>query len=718
MKQFFSKIILIATGLFLYPILTFAQANNIIISEIQTYGQTSKDEFIRLYNPTQSAIDISSWKLTKKTSSGSESNLVSSFEDNTEIPAQSYFLITHKTDYQGTENANATYSGASYSIANNNTVILKNSEDMTIDKVGFGEATDFEGAPAQNPENGTSIKRRDNQDTNNNADDFLAENITPPTGGSPSKEEQSKTDAPPETPYGTILINEVMPNPQEGKEWIELYNSGSQNADITGWQIKDGSEKIYTLQGTIYADSFYIAEIKSRLNNSGDAIYLSDQNNNSQHQLIYGNWRGAEISAPKKGESIALQKDGSYIISQTPTKNFTNIESQEHENTRAQEHESIKTQKQPSPTSTSYKTSISDIENNITITEILPNPKGSDTNEEWIELYNNSDNDIDLGELYLDDQEGGSKPYKIPQATIIKARGYLLFPRTETNLALNNTGDCVRLLDSNKEEIINIEYDGAKENLSYAYSEDDWQWTASLTPLAENKIAISLASGSSSSQNNSSKSATGIVIAPPNLFSTQTIYIDGLQLYMYSKDWPELEIGDKINVWGEPSTYFNEPRLKLKNRYSIKIISKNNPIEPVILEGDSISDEFIGKLITAEAEILEISGTKIFIDIAGAEIFIYNKLKLPLPEINESDLIKITGILSKYKDNYRILLRNTEDLQILKQAKVEKSEIDKSMPLWQYLLSTLTFGAFCAGAIYLRRRKDNEPKNKATQTLE
>lgn len=174
----------------------------IIINEIQLAGQTSKDEFIELYNPNVNSVDISDWRLTKKTASGTESNLVSKFSSQTIIPGQTHFLITHKTDYQGIIPSDTTYSGASYSIANNNTIILKNASSTIIDKVGLGTAQDFEGASAENPPTSQSITRKSHKDSDNNSEDFEITNPTPQNsagqigGQGEELEEQTPTSTP------------------------------------------------------------------------------------------------------------------------------------------------------------------------------------------------------------------------------------------------------------------------------------------------------------------------------------------------------------------------------------------------------------------------------------------------------------------------------------------------------------------------------------------
>lgn len=122
------------------------------------------------------------------------------------------------------------------------------------------------------------------------------------------------------------------------------------------------------------------------------------------------------------------------------------------------------------------------LSDDILLSEILPNPEGSDTENEWIELYNRGDNNIDLGNWILDDEEGGSPAYTFPAGTVIEAQDFLVVPRPNSGLSLNNDTDRVRLYDFEntlKEEVV---YESSPEGQSYArvMIEDDPSLTASL----------------------------------------------------------------------------------------------------------------------------------------------------------------------------------------------------------------------------------------------
>ena len=331
--------------------------SHLLISQIQLAGETSTDEFVEIFNPADAAVTIADWKLVKKTSSGSQSNLVSAFQAGMIIGPRKYFLITHKTGYLGGVTADTTYSGSSYSVAANNAVILLDASGTIVDKVGFGEASDFEGASAVNPEAGQSLKRSGwesgaVQDTDNNLADFTVGASSPRNsswGGvyiPPAQSNQSTTSSqlldngnPTDYRYptvqnfekGQLLINEVYPVADTGeKEWIEIFNPGSAAVSLDGWTMEDGRDLIASLYGSILKYSAW--EITpARLNNDGDTIKLKSPNGQIIDIVSYGKMSSSTPTL-RPGESLARKIDGfnsgsvsDFVITQTPTMGEKNI---------------------------------------------------------------------------------------------------------------------------------------------------------------------------------------------------------------------------------------------------------------------------------------------------------------------------------------------------------------------------------------------------------
>lgn len=155
-----------------------AVVDHVVISEIQTDGATAGDEFVELYNPTENAIDLTGWRLTRKNQAGTSANLVASISGI--IQPGGYYLIARPT-YDGAVLPDEAYSATSSSFTNTGTVLLFSDAGVTlVDKVGMGTATDFETAAAQSPVADGSIERILDQDTDDNSADFVLRTISDP----------------------------------------------------------------------------------------------------------------------------------------------------------------------------------------------------------------------------------------------------------------------------------------------------------------------------------------------------------------------------------------------------------------------------------------------------------------------------------------------------------------------------------------------------------
>lgn len=84
----------------------------------------------------------------------------------------------------------------------------------------------------------------------------------------------------------------------------------------------------------------------------------------------------------------------------------------------------------------------------ISINEFLADlPSGQDENQdEWVELYNHSDTDINLHGWVLKDSDDSHQ--RLIENTTIPAHGYLVITRNGSLFSLNNSGDQVRLFES------------------------------------------------------------------------------------------------------------------------------------------------------------------------------------------------------------------------------------------------------------------------------
>ncbi len=114
------------------------------------------------------------------------------------------------------------------------------------------------------------------------------------------------------------------------------------------------------------------------------------------------------------------------------------------------------------------------------INEFLPNPVGTDTGNEWIELANVSSHDIGAGGVTVV-RLSGSTLATVPSGTVVKAGEVLLLNALAGSIV--NGGDTL-ILKSGQTELDRVTYDGAgAEGSSWSrISATEGAWTTVPTP--------------------------------------------------------------------------------------------------------------------------------------------------------------------------------------------------------------------------------------------
>ncbi|AKM82502.1 TPA: hypothetical protein DD449_01880 [Candidatus Berkelbacteria bacterium] len=249
----------------------------------------------------------------------------------------------------------------------------------------------------------------------------------------------------------------------------------------------------------------------------------------------------------------------------------------------------------------------------ISISEILPNPTGDDTIGEWIELFNKSGLDVDLSGWRIVD--GSGKFFLIPKSTIIKAYEFISFPRTESDLTLNNDGDEVKLYQPNNNLISSIIYtDNGDEGLSWVIGPDGaWSWTTTPTKGSDNIITvileieevqeiepiinttpIEMATGDFENYLDKLVKITGKVVST----SGDTFYLDDgsglVKVYIQKKtgiNKPEMNKGDIFEIVGVVDLYGQTWRVLPRSQNDIllvehaaKIVSTKKAVKKVATE--------------------------------------------------------------------------------------------------------------------------------------
>ena len=417
----------------------------------------AQDEYVEIYNANSFAVDLSGWMLDDLAGGGSRPY---SFPPSTTLPGQGFLLVFRSQSGVALNNDGDTVRllGPDESLIEE-TSYDSSDDDLAYSKLAEGSSlwTDvYPPSPGQPNLPGPT------------ATPTATATVTPT--GSPTA---TPTATPPPN-YGIVRLNEFMPDPASdwngdgtptaADEYIELFNPGPDPVDLGGWALDDeddaaaGALYFYAPEGTqpyiIPAGAtiqpggfllFFRSETGVALNNDGDWVRLL----RPDASLV----EAYEYTSSRDDEAYSKTTDGGDLWTRAypPSPGLSNMTGV--------------TPTPPPTTPTPYPTTVS-------LNEFMPEP-GSDWNgdgasnsdDEYIELYNAAAAPVDLSGWYLDDTDSAlaapdlTAPYQIPSGTTIPARGFLVFFRSDTNVALNNdSADSVRLLWPDSSEVERRDY--------------------------------------------------------------------------------------------------------------------------------------------------------------------------------------------------------------------------------------------------------------------
>jgi PKD repeat protein len=389
---------------------------------------------------------------------------------------------------------------------------------------------------------------------------------------------------------------------------------------------------------------------------------------------------------------------------------------------------------------------LNDDKDNIIINEILPNPKGADTDNEWVELKNQSLASINLLNWRIENSNG---KYKFDEAQILEPGTFYVLDNIKSKLAFKNTDDVISLYNDLDELIDRVEYAGAIQGEAYARGANNkWFWTTALTLGQENIISLSDSEVIKKNQVLGVKLNTagyietdlekvreleigslvkvkGTVAVEPGVLGVQIFYIvgsPGMQIYNYKKDFPILKVGDYIEVAGELVQTQGEFRIKTKDKSGINLIEHKDPPVALALKGDEISEENIGQLITITGEITDKKSASLYVDDGSDEVFVYIKqnANIDTKSLAAGQKISIAGILSKAATGLRLLPRCQEDIktvvlsnslepqvlgEVSSAGEWDLAERDKKLELFKYLLIIAGGVIILLGVLFIKAKK-------------
>lgn len=328
----------------------------------------------------------------------------------------------------------------------------------------------------------------------------------------------------------------------------------------------------------------------------------------------------------------------------------------------------------------------------LRLSEIVPNPIGSDT-EEWMEIENTSDVPAPLRGWTLV-IPGPSERRALLTDGVVPARGFSVLPRSAFGIALRNDGASMELHDPPGVVVDTVTYSAAREGWSFARGDAGvWEWTRTPTPGQANMFSGSETARAASGRMGSSRVSVattlrdiddvsrgdhvivrGVVTAPPGSIGKQVFSIaddgGGVEVFFGTRKVPALSSGDRVEVRGELREVSGSLRVGIAAASDVRVLGKGAPMEPASVRVHDASAERIGALIAVEGEVVEVRGRTIHLDDGSDEI------RVAIPEsaagameaVRGGDTIRVAGILSRTSAGYRVLARSADDIATVTRA--------------------------------------------------
>ncbi|MFA6160317.1 MAG: lamin tail domain-containing protein, partial [Parcubacteria group bacterium] len=486
-KIFVFLFILPLASFFSFKIICKADEKHLIITELlpdPTGSSEKKNEFVEIYNPTSETIDLSDWYFKGKTKT-----FMLSGEIKTKEYKAFYDTITLYNE--------------------KSTVELFNSQDK-VDSIEYLD-------PKKQEENSS-------YSFNSNDEKWYWTSILTPGLKNIFNEIILPDDPSEDSNYSGIMISEIYPAPDTKageEEFVEIINSTGEEIDFSDYTIKDSKGAKGKISKKEKIGNFIVFYGSFSFNNDskGDTVFLYDKKENliasqkysdgkSTHSFSFdgSSWRWT--SSPTPGGENFFDKilSGKLILPKKIYKNtyaYFNVKADSdakkftwnfgdgHKSyLKSTKHKYEKTGKfsgnlkitgDGEDKSYDFTVKVEKYDApKIRIVSFSPNPKGSDTKNEWIEIKNQSKDKINLKGWSI--ATGKDKLINHPIREDFKIKKGKTKKLTKKNCAftLGNEKTKIELRDPSGKVVQKIKYDRKKDKIAedeiYEKNDDGWNW--------------------------------------------------------------------------------------------------------------------------------------------------------------------------------------------------------------------------------------------------
>ena len=268
--------------------------------------------------------------------------------------------------------------------------------------------------------------------------------------------------------FGDIVLNEIASNLTDDLDWIELYNQSENEVNLEGWSlINSDSDQLFIFgaENIIPANGYLLFEKNESFNfdlNNSDSVLLYNFNGNFLVDAT--TWQETDMEENKSWGRLP-NGIGNFLSLSIITPGAENQADSVCNNNLVEVGEACDGNDLLNNTCQSLDFQFGDlaclescldfdtslcVEFTVLINEVVNN---SSSGEDWFELYNTTNSDIDIANWYIEDD--GDHRFTFAENTIISANSHITFERRAPNSFDFGIGgsDALLLFNANDQQI-------------------------------------------------------------------------------------------------------------------------------------------------------------------------------------------------------------------------------------------------------------------------
>jgi len=677
--------------------------SEVVINEVAWMGtaSSSSEEWLEFFNTGSSPVDISDWSVYGADTGECLNMADADGTSTTEIASDGYLVYGNSQEvaeidiWDATIGLNNTdpgvlelYSAPDCPSSSSPVDRVENDSEWSAgdNQTAQTMARNQEGKwrnslnPGGSPGKSNSVAATSSEDGAASNDQSISSDVDSADSGGVSAGSSSDTSSETKKEQGSLVINEIFPNPERSdrkREFIEIYNPDLNKVDLKGWRIRNKKGKVFQfgryeflhdLPSVLGAGDFLILarpDSNLVLNNNQDSLELISPGGKIKQRIDYKQApAGFSYASPEHldPENISTSTE-MFLRHSLDASDWA--WSRDLTPGRANQIDRINL---PPRVDFSYSREIMAGRPVLWDSSDTVDPNGDDLSFVW-----------DFG-------DGVEVKTPLPHHVFLQPGKYKVVLRVSDGRATSTRSRTVRVSPGP---------DSKKDRFQPEESTDT-------DPSVENRPKPQKVSSSSPAQTSKKRSekrsasapffnlenirllpegdpvlTEGTVAVRPGVLGSQYFYVvdsAGIQVYNYYKDFPKLRRGDRIQVKGEISVSRGEKRVNTSQAEDIRVLADRPAPRPRSVSCRNIKEK-VGSLVRTTGQVTDMNSRKFYIDDGQGEALVYlqEEFASAVDDLSEGEKTEVVGLVDQYNSQIRILPRDSRDLEFLSSSSPAES---------------------------------------------